>query len=86
MTFSRASWSPVVNKEWGFESQTHFADTLSLGSISALLGKNEIKIFHRIQKVTINLTGNMKLSHVLIYAHEDWGNGKNFLTAVAHRK
>ena len=85
MTFLCALWSPAVNKEGGFESQTHFADT-SLGSISALLGKNEIKIFHRIQKVTINLTGNRKLSHGLIYAKEAWGNGQNFLTAVANRK
>lgn len=85
MTFSRALWSPAVNKEGGFESQTHFAGT-SLGSLSALLCKNEIKISHRIQKVTINPPGDTKLSHGLIYAKEAWGNGQNFLTAVAHRK
>lgn len=36
MTFLCAFWLPRVNKEWGFESQTQFADS-SPNTVSALL-------------------------------------------------
>lgn len=80
MTFLCALWSPVVNKERGFESQTRFADT-SLDSISALLCKNEIKTFHGIQKVTINPTGNTKLSHRLYICKRSLGEWTEFLNS-----
>lgn len=73
MTFLCAFWLPRVNKEWGFESQTQFADS-SPNTVSALLcqpydtsiiAKMKLKKTHRIQKVTINPIGNSKLSYRL---------------------